>query len=201
MFPEILVAYSDIEVEIKIEVGRAEFEAAEAALRAGGKFVSESRQVDAYFNHPDRDFLTPRYPFEWLSLRRRGRKVLINYKHWHPENSLRTTHCDEFETEIDSADKQEKILLALGFRRLVTVDKTRRNYLWTGAFTVSLDRVKGLGFFIEIEAERPAGTPEQTAARLWEVVRELGITKYTENLRGYPYTLMERKGLFPGRRR
>jgi len=193
------MAYSDTEVEIQLEVKRAGFLSVKRFLEKNGKFISETRQADTYYNHPSKDFLSPKYPFEWLSIRRRGKNAIVNYKHWYPENSPRNTHCAEFETDVKNPEKLERILASLGMKKLVTVKKIRRNYSFRG-FTVSLDSVEGLGTFIEIEAEKSFGSPEKTLRKVWEISREIGITEYSESPRGYPYLLMERKGLFPKRR-
>lgn len=194
------MAYSDTEVEIQLEVKREVFLSVKRLLEKEGKFLSETRQADTYYNHASRDFLSPKYPFEWLSIRRRGGNAIVNYKHWYPENSPRNTHCAEFETKIEDPAKLEKILASLGMEKLVTVKKTRRNYSFR-EFTVSLDSVAGLGTFIEIEAEKSFGSPEKTLRKVWEIAREIGIAEYSESLRGYPYLLMERKWLFPKKRK
>ncbi|MFH0961208.1 MAG: class IV adenylate cyclase [archaeon] len=188
------MAYSDTEVELKLRVGRRAFSAAEKTLNASGKFLSESRQIDTYYNHPKRDFLSPSHPFEWLSIRRRGAHTILNYKHFYPENARKTTHCTELETGVSDPGKAARILGALGFQKLVVVDKKRRNYSFRD-FTVSLDRVAGLGLFAEIESERSFGSIKRTLAEIWRAAKALGLNKFKEDFRGYPYLLLEKAGL------
>ncbi len=103
------------------------------------KFVKKTQQTDDYFMPVHRNFVEPKFPFEWLSIRKRGDKIILNYKHWHPENVEIATHCDEFETEIKNPDKLEKMFLAIDIKRLVTVEKEREVYIYEDKFEISLD--------------------------------------------------------------
>jgi adenylate cyclase class 2 len=75
-----------------------------AALKAkldelGAKPSEPTRQVDAYYNAPHKDFLAPEAIFEWLRVRTEDRGSSINFKRWHPVDALVKTHADEYETK------------------------------------------------------------------------------------------------------
>jgi adenylate cyclase class 2 len=189
------MAHNDTEIEIKIPVDEETFFNVKKKLEKIAKFVKKSSQSDEYFTPKHRNFVEPKYPFEWLSIRRRGDKALINYKHFHPEDAEIRTHCDEFETEIKDPSKLDKIFASLDIKTLVTVEKEREIYDYKNMFEISLDSVKELGHFIEIEALKHEGSVEEVRKKLLEFAKELGIDILKEDLRGYPYLLMKKKGL------
>ena len=188
------MAYGEIEVEIKIPVDENTFSAIQNKLKTSSTFVNNEREIDEYFTPIHRNFLLPEFPFEWLRLRNKKSSVILTYKHYHPEDSEIKTHCDEFETEIKNIEQFQKIIDALNFKKLVTVDKSREVYR-LNEFEFALDRVEELGNFIEIEALKDFGGIEATRAKLFEIAKSFGITVTNFDKRGYPYLLMKKKGL------
>jgi adenylate cyclase, class 2 len=187
---------NDREIEIKVPLEKSEFSKVRENLRKMAVFVNRSKQVDDYFTPAHRNFVEPRFPFEWLSLRRRGDKVILNYKHYYPENTETNTHCDEFEAEVNNPEKLEKILSAIDMKKLVTVEKERETYNYNNDFEIALDTVKDLGHFIEVEAMKDFGSVESTRERLFEFAKKLGIVSISNaDKRGYPFLMMAKKGL------
>lgn len=184
----------DKEIEIKIPLDEDTFSKVKEKLKEIARFEKKNNQIDEYFTPIHRNFIEPEFPFEWLSIRKRGDKVILNYKHFYPENVKTTTHCDEFETEIKNQDQLNKIFSVLNLKKLVTVEKERGTYL-NDDFEIALDKVKGLGYFIEIEAIKDFGTVEKTREKLFEFAKNLEIDISKTDKRGYPYLLMEKKGL------
>ncbi|MBU3965309.1 class IV adenylate cyclase [Patescibacteria group bacterium] len=189
------MAHNDTEIEIKIPLGEKDFLRVKERIQKEARFVKKSSQSDEYFNAPHRDFLAPKFPFEWLSIRKRGDKAILNYKHWHPENAEIHTHCDELETEISEPEKLEKIFSALGFKKLVTVEKERETYNYNDEFEIGLDKVKDLGYFIEIETIKDFGSVEKARKKLFEFAAKIGIDASKPDERGYPFSLMKKGGL------
>jgi adenylate cyclase class 2 len=189
------MANDNVEIEIKIQLDEETFYRVREKLKKIAEFMRNSQQVDEYFTPAHRNFVEPKFPFEWLSIRRRDGKAILNYKHWYPENVEVATHCDEFETEIQNPDQLKRIFSALDFKRLVTVEKEREVYLYKDEFEIALDKVKELGYFIEIEAVKDFGNVEKTRERLFEFARKLGIDISRIDKRGYPFLLMRKKGI------
>jgi len=189
------MANNNIEIEIKIPLDENVFFQIKEKLQKIAKFVKRSEQIDEYFTPLHRNFLDPKFPFEWLSIRRRGDKIFLNYKHYYPENVETTTHCDEFETEIKNYDQLVKIFSVLNFKKLVTVEKEREIFNYNDEFEIALDRVKDLGLFMEIEAIKDFGSVEETREKLFEFAKSLGIDISKTEKKGYPYLLMKKKGL------
>jgi len=186
---------NNIEIEIKIPLDEKSFFKVKEKLEKIAKFVKNSHQIDEYFTPAHRNFLEPEFPFEWLSIRKRDDKVVLNYKHYYPENVEITTHCDEFETEIKNLDQLEKIFSVLNFKKLVTVEKEREVYVYNDEFEIALDIVKELGHFMEIEAIKFFGSVEATREKLFEFAKNLGIDISKTDKRGYPYLLMKKRKL------
>jgi len=189
------MAYNNTEIEIKISLDKNEFLRVKEKLNEVAKFAEESHQIDEYFTPANRNFVEPKFPFEWLSIRKRGDKTILNYKHYHPENVEITTHCDEFESEIKNKDKLEKIFSALDFKKLIIVEKKREIYMYNDEFEIALDDVKELGYFIEIEAIKDFGNVMVTRKQLFEFAKKMGIDVSKTEKRGYPYLLMKKKGI------
>ena len=191
---KMLMPEKDREIEIKIQLEEREFLRIRDDASKIARFAKHSEQSDEYFTPNHRNFVEPRYPFEWLSIRKRGDKAILNYKHWYPENVETSTHCDEFEAEFKDAEKLRRIMSAINFRSLVTVEKEREMYVFEDIFEIAFDKVKGLGYFIEIEALKEFGSVEETRNKLFEFAKKLGIHVTEADKRGYPYALMKMKG-------
>lgn len=189
------MAKNNLEIEIKIQLDKNTFFNVKEKVKKLAKFEKISHQIDEYFTPVHRNFVAPEFPFEWLSIRKRGEKVILAYKHYYPENVELTTHCDEFETEIENPDQLEKIFSALNFKKLVTVEKEREIYTYKDEFEIALDIVKELGYFIEVEAMKNFGSIEATREKVFEFAKNLGLDISKTDKRGYPFLLMEKKGL------
>ncbi len=189
------MAHDNTEIEIKLAASPEIFSRIRKRLSREATPSGKTHHVDTYFTPSHRNFVSPQYPYEWLSIRRRGDDTLLCYKHWHPEGSERTTHCDELETVLKDPDQVERILKAVDFSELVTVDKTREAFRVGEDFEVAMDTVKELGHFVEIESLRSMGSVEETRERLKELARDLGLDPLRLERRGYPYQLMKKKGL------
>lgn len=186
------MAFDNKEIEIKLAVDAASFARIQAWLDVHALKRGTKRQLDTYYTPPDRDFMAEEYPYEWLSIRRRGEKALINYKHFYPEHEAIHSYGDELETVIEDPEKLTKIFQALQMREVVTVDKVRTTYLLEDVFEIAVDEVVHLGQFIEIEALKDFGGIEATRAALEEVVKRLGLKGVPADTHGYVYHLYHR---------
>ena len=147
------------EVEVKL---RVDHESVRPALEArGATELGSVEQVDTYYDAPHREFGETD---EALRVRRErtgdGETVRFTYKGplVDPESKTREEH----ETVVADGDAVEAILAALGFDPAAEVCKERDRFALEG-YTVVLDRVDGLGEFVEVETE--TGEADVTAAR------------------------------------
>jgi predicted adenylyl cyclase CyaB len=187
------------EIEIRIAFDKKSFLNLRKRIRKIAKFKRKSREIDDYFTPFHRNFVKPKYPFEWLRIGKRGNRNLITYKHYYPENAEYHTHCDEYETGIENSKALKKIFSVLDFKKLIRVDKKREVYFYKNKFEITLDVVKNLGYFAEIEAKKDFGGVRKTRRKIFEFLKKkLGFKNFGEDKeinKGYPYLLMKKKGL------
>ncbi|OGM32455.1 hypothetical protein A2803_03220 [Candidatus Woesebacteria bacterium RIFCSPHIGHO2_01_FULL_44_21] len=189
------MAQNNIEVEIKIQLSKAEFDDIKKKIKKTSKFVKSSHHVDSYYNSGHKNFLKPKYPYEWLSIRARDGKILLNYKHWYPEGVKHTTHCNEYETEVSDKVQLKKILHALEIKEIITVDKKRETYIYKKTIEIAFDEVVGLGYFLEAESLKNSGGVEKTYKKLERFVKSLGVNEIKTIPGGYAAAMMRKKGL------
>ncbi len=155
------VAY---EVELKIRVGCDVLdELRKRIVGKGGVFQVSREETDYYFVHPCRDFLESDE-----ALRARfvdGKIESLTYKGPRLKRDLKTRY--EIVVKISSGDIIE-LLNRLGFKVGVVVVKKRDYYKYNDVL-VTLDVVKDLGCFVELEL---LGDSEDL---LDSIVEELGI--------------------------
>ncbi len=115
------------------------------------------QETDIYFQHPCRNFAATD---EALRIRRTDSRAYLTYKGPKIDSSTKTR--TELEVELDVRPeilkKWQAILEQLGFRPVAEVRKNRqRGILVWGGWTVqvSVDRVEGLGSFLELEVVVP----------------------------------------------
>ncbi len=156
------------------------------------EFISEEVQRDIYLSPKGENFFDEKFPYKWLSIRNRGNKNILNFKHYHPEGAEKHTYCDEYETDVSDSERMMDILTALGMEKIVEVVKKRLKYIYKENFEVVLDEVDNLGHFIEIEALKDLGGIEETRRRVIATIESLSVENYRQDLRGYPFLILER---------
>ncbi|MEM8946755.1 MAG: class IV adenylate cyclase [Planctomycetota bacterium] len=141
-----------IEVEQKYRIDDANAVLA-ALARIGAQSQHVVHQIDTYYSHPNRDFAATD---EALRIRRVGESNFITYKG--PKLDATTKTRREVELPLASgaasAEGYDELLDALSFRRVAEVSKIRQIYQLvrdSAAIEVSLDQVRDVGDFIEIE--------------------------------------------------
>jgi adenylate cyclase, class 2 len=181
------IGNKEIEIQVQIENSKD----LKAFLKRKARFIGEERQIDKYFSPKHRDFLKVRPVVEWLRLRDSSGKLSINYKNWHVDKEGRSHFCDEYETPIGSIKQLENIFAPLGINRITVVDKTRKIYLYKD-FEVSIDSIKGLGDFVEIEykGKLTKQNPQAITNEMIKFLKDLNCGKISRNYVGYPFQLL-----------
>lgn len=183
----------DVEIEIKLPLLNKAVVV--KFLNDHSSIASESTQHDIYFNAPHRDFLENKDNVnEWLRIRVSGNKAQINYKDWQPHEEPIKTHCTELETSVDSFDQLDKILGALNFKKLIEVNKLRRSWIYKD-IEISIDTVKGLGDYIELEYKGKINNIDEARKHLFAVLKEIKAKTKELDVKGYPYLLLKSKKL------
>lgn len=132
-----------IEIEIK---ARADHDTLKMRLKQdGADFERAVEQTDIYFNAPDRDFGKTD---EALRLRNEGGQIFLTYKG--PKLDPLSKTRKEVDVEVADFDKMEELVRCLRYKETLRVHKARDIYHFEGAL-VCLDKVDGLGEFVELE--------------------------------------------------
>ena len=175
-------------VEIEIQVKIKSPKDVERKLRKVGKFVKTRKQVDKYFVPVQRNFLAKEMPIEYLRVRHEKNRDHLNYSylHFYKNGWLRKT--DEYETLVEKPEIVEEIFKKIGLITKVTVNKTRK-YFDCGNFEVTLDQIKGLGNFMEVEAKKDFGDVDKTRKACQKFLDDLNIKYEIKRLMGYPRML------------
>lgn len=155
---------TEVEVKAKGNLDRAR----SALLALGAKPVKTEAQEDIYLSHPCRDMLGQD---EALRLRLRGKGAELTYKGPRQPGSgkVRT----EITVEVSDAAEMLSILARLGFEEALRVRKVRETYVLNG-IEVALDKVEGLGEFVEVEAG------EHALSEVFEILEKLGAEEIVE---------------------
>lgn len=178
-------------IEIEIQVKVENIKSLIGFLEKNAQFKSETHQLDEYFSPAHRNFVEFRPLKEWLRLRDSNGDYSINYKNWHFDENGKSNYCDEYETELEDIDQIKKILEILNFKSLVLVDKLRKIWIYKD-YEISIDNVKYLGVFVEIEYignDKNANIKAITNEMI-SFLNNLGCGKIMRNYVGYPFQLL-----------
>ena len=182
----------NIEVEIKVKIDN--FEEIKKKVSKIGKLVKAIKQVDDYYIPCHRDFFNQKpHPIEWLRIRTNPDKVVFEYDLSIKKADGEREYAEEYETEISDVKEFKKILGFLDFKKVVTVEK-QREYWMCGDIEVALDKIKGLGTFIEAEAKGNFKNNQEAKKACIDFLENLGI-KNVEKIqikKGYPQLLLEK---------
>lgn len=190
------MAKDEIEIEIKIPTNKRTFGKVKQYLKKHAKLVGRSQEVDKYYNSPHRNFLEPKHPEEYLRIRTKGGGGAVTYKKVYFNNKTGwKTHADEYESRVENAGQLEKIFSVLDFNNFLTINKQRERFESNDKFEIALDIVKGLGYFVEIEAMKNYGSRSTTYNKVADFAKVLGLDPKKQDNDGYVLMMMKKKGL------
>lgn len=175
-----------IEIEVKYRIENI-YLIEKKLYRLGAKLVKEVSEEDYYFNHPCRDF---RVSDEALRIRVENGVIELTYKG--PKLSSRTKSRVEVSVLVEnSLSRVLDMLRYLGFRLVATIRKYRKLFE-LGDYRISLDRVHGLGDFIEIEVLASKGSMNVMEEKVLKLARRLGL-KGNPILKSYLELFLEKE--------
>ncbi|QZA88867.1 class IV adenylate cyclase [Salinarchaeum sp. IM2453] len=176
------------EVELKV---RADHETIKSRLEESNITVDRAIiQEDTYYNAPHRDFAETD---EALRIRRQQEQsadeweVIVTYKG--PLLDEKSKTREEIETHIADGETFDTTLQRLGFTPAATVRK-EREYYQLGEYELTLDAVKDVGTFIEIETETETDI-EEAREGAYEQLEELGLDPEDHIQQSYLGMLLE----------
>lgn len=169
-----------LEVEIKVKIEDPEA-VCKNFKRLGAELSDPIVQEDqVYFDDHDK-YLDSWFGKTVMRIRKQSNETLYTLKK-HRTNPL---DCEEFEASIEASDDVEKVLESFGFTPIVKVVKTRRKVFLDG-INFCLDRVEGLGHFLEAEKIVESGDGEKIQEELlFYIKNNLKIVKLVNIREGY----------------
>ncbi|MHC4205259.1 MAG: class IV adenylate cyclase [Planctomycetota bacterium] len=137
-----------VEIEAKLKVDSL-VEVDQKLTELGAEFLAEQSQTDFLFDDADATLITTD---QCLRLRRQSvadsERFFLTYKGAKEKSNFKKRQ--EIEIEIIDVESTQKLLSALGYEKILVVEKKRR--LWQyGQCSVALDQLPLLGDFVEIE--------------------------------------------------
>lgn len=162
-----------IEVEVKARIDSFD-ETRKKIISIGAKKIKTEHQEDLYFNSPVVDFSETDEALRIRETSSEGKhNLFITYKGSKIDKKSKTR--EEIEMKIEDKDKCSKIFNHLGFSKVRTVIKDREIFKYKN-YELSLDHVKGLNPYMEIETLVKEGTDYTDAQNnIFDLFSQLGI--------------------------
>lgn len=186
--------------EVEVKVPASHDDVRKELGDADADRIAQVRQVDTYYDAPHRDFAETD---EALRLRREthdpafgsdsaaldtpdsappdttegdaGAPETTKLTYKGPLIDAESKTREEHETAVADGDTAAAIFDGLGFEPAAVVEKEREFFEIDG-YTITLDRVEGLGEFVEVETEARESTDVESLRRgAFDVLRRLGL--------------------------
>lgn len=184
-------------IEVEIKIGVDNLDAVREKVAVVGKLIKSINQIDDYYVPAHRDFFAHKpQPVEWMRVRTNPDKAIFEYdKAVNMKEDGSFDGAEEYETEVSSPEELRKILDFLDFRKVVTVNK-QREYWDCGKIEIALDKIEGLGCFVEAEAKGDFKDNAEAKKACIEFLESLGVEDVKSNQinKGYPVLLLEKVG-------
>ena len=175
-----------IEVEVKARVDDQKH-AERLIIALGASPIGIETQADTYYSMPYRDFAKTD---EALRIRVQNNKYFFTYKGPKMDSVSKTRK--EYEVEVNDADELGNILSSMNFVPVATIVKKRKKYR-LGDFIISLDEVRNLGDFMEVEVSiRDSKSHEEKLECIFRLFEKLGIGRETSIRKSYLEMILEK---------
>lgn len=173
------------EVEVKAKISDIE-ELKTRLINLDCSFSEVLVQKDKIYLHNSIEFPDIKKGTVVLRIRNSNGKIILTLKK-QLENEL-----DNIEREIviDNLEQGDEILKYMDFREVVKVNKERTKCKYKG-FEICLDKVEGIGSFIEVEKLTTEEDSLKIQSELFEFLEILGIKKEDQVLKGYDTLIYE----------
>ena len=159
----------DKEIERRFKLTQEQKENILNFVKNQASFKGKCRQFDVYYEPNFKEWEKDGKTMEALRIRTVDAKSTMNYKYIHREAN--PIYNDEYESAIENSEQMEKILFAIGFHRLIEIDKTRQTYLYED-YEFDIESVVGLGDFLEVELKGE----NADVSKIFELVKLFGLT-------------------------
>lgn len=162
-----------IEVEIKAKI-EDHVSIYEKIKEMGGVYSHSEKQHDIYFNGEHKNF---KESDEALRIREipegNDLKRILTYKG--PKLNKETKTRKEIEVCVDDTESMIEILVNIGFKPSAIVKKMRRIFTYND-FTITVDKLEELGYFMEIEyVTSDESNIDKIQNDIFSIFKKLGI--------------------------
>jgi len=187
-----MVTMAKIEIEYKYELENTD--EVIKFLDKNAKLKYASHQIDTYYDSESvgytEDLENGRRIDLWLRVREEGDRASINFKDWSISDNA--CYCEELESNVSDPKDVKGIFERMHFAPVIVVDKARRVYEF-GDTEISIDQVKDLGDYIELEYYGKEKDVRRAQKSLKDRIGQIGAkVADQEDDKGYPYWLIER---------
>lgn len=179
-----------IEVESKIEIHEKNLDDIRKKVKEIAFFVKKETKIDQYFSL--RKVFYPRKAFR---IRSEGKENTVNFKKWVKKLWKEDVVVkEEFEFKIKNKENFLALMTDLGFKRWVKKIKISELYHHKKhkKLNIELNKVLGLGYFIEIEYLTKKSEIEKARNLIIKTMKEIGIKKENVNNTGYTKMLWKK---------
>lgn len=178
------------EIEIKLRIDDTFFfSQLVSEIESSCTKIENVKQHDVYYSPVGENYMDERYPYKWLRVRYlNDGSAEVCFKHFFPEGAEHHVYCNEYQSKISEPEAIVNIFSELGLQVIADVEKNRTTYKYD-RYLISFDSVKNLGDFVEIELDSVMFDEARERELLCNVIKELGLSMYPIDLRGYPYLI------------
>lgn len=177
------------EIEIKLKVNNLE-ELEKKLIESGLVISKEITQHDVIYSHGSDPFTDRSKEGHTVIRIRKQDGVSILTLKCQKSGEL---DCLEYESEVKDSDQVHEMLRILGWKPEIEVKKIR-NKGRLGEYEICLDKVEGLGTFIELEKLADDNVdPEPTREEMFKILEPFGLSKKDNVLHGYDTQIYQLK--------
>ncbi len=176
-----------IEVETKIPVLEKDVSAMRKKIEQISHFIKRETKKDDYYTL---EYF--HYPEKSIRIRDKGNVKEVNFKRRH--SYVSGVHAkNEVQFEISDTKGFFELIEDFGFRRWLHKEKNTELYKTKSGVNIELNKVKGLGCFIEIEYLSKPSEVASARKKVIAVRSALGFTEKDSEIKGYTRQLWEKK--------
>ena len=181
-----------IEIEIKLEIEENQYKELYDYFKNESIKHMHKEQHDIYFSPENPKFFGGDIDDECIRIRIQKDKYILCYKKIYMGNDEEDIHIVEHETEVSNLDATINILKGVRINKICDLIKERDSFIYKNVFEISLDNVKDLGYFIEIEIYDKNIPINEANQLLLNLVKELNLDITRRNLKGYSYLMYDK---------
>jgi len=178
------MAWMEVEAKIKVKHPRI----LKLKLKKVTNFIKKEIKEDSYYTLEN---FKKHYPKKSLRIRKKGKQRVVNFKQWVSYD--KGIHVKK-ETEFTVSDVKKflSLLKDFGFKKWISKHKQCTIYKY-GHTSIELNKVKQLGWYLEIEHLCKKKEVPKAKRQIREVIKLLNLKSKHFEKRGYTKLLYEKK--------